>query len=489
MAGMMIIRRIGGSLRARRNLFAATPLRQRLASDSEWQLALGRSAPLHTSALLERLVSFHLSDIGEGIREVTVKEWYVKVGDVVEQFDNLCEVQSDKASVTITSRYDGKIAKLHHDVDSIALVGKPLLDFEVKDDDDDGDDSGSSSSSSSSSDDESDSPKDVKSAATLPGQLATGKVLATPAVRRIAMEHKVDLGKVRASGRNGRVLKGDVLEYLQLIPQGTVKPHPTVQTPLRPAAAAAASATPGSKTSPAFVDLKDAHTVVPLKGIAKAMVKSMTEALKIPHFAYCDEIDVTRLVSVRDQLKEEAARRGVKLTYMPFFLKAASAALREFPILNSSYDESTESVIYKAYHNISVAMQTPNGLVVPNVKNVDQKSIMQIAADMNALQDRGTRGALTPDDFANGTFALSNIGIIGGTYTHPVVISPQVAIGGLGKTRVLPRFDAAGNVVAAHIMVVSWTADHRIIDGVTMASFSNLWKQYLENPNMLLLAA
>lgn len=115
---------------------------------------------------------------------------------------------------------------------------------------------------------------------------------------------------------------------------------------------------------------------------------------------------------MRDQLKEEAARRGVKLTYMPFFLKAASAALREFPILNSSYDESAESVIYKAYHNISVAMQTPNGLVVPNVKNVQQKSIMQIAADMNALQDRGTRGALTPDDFANGTFALSNIGIV-----------------------------------------------------------------------------
>ncbi|XP_049549008.1 lipoamide acyltransferase component of branched-chain alpha-keto acid dehydrogenase complex, mitochondrial [Anopheles darlingi] len=476
MAGV-IIRRIGGSLSARRYMLGALPLRQRLACESQCQLAR-RSAPLHSSAVLERLVSFHLSDIGEGIREVTVKEWYVKVGDVVEQFDNLCEVQSDKASVTITSRYDGKIAKLHHDVDSIALVGKPLLDFEVEEDDE-------NDSSSSSSDDESESPKDVVSAMTLPGQLTPGKVLATPAVRRIAMEHKVDLGKVRASGRNGRVLKGDVLEYLQLIPQGTVKPHPTLEKPSRPAAAVAASA---SKISPAFVDLKDAHTVVPLKGIAKAMVKSMTEALKIPHFAYCDEIDVTKLVSVRNQLKEEAARRGVKLTYMPFFLKAASAALREFPILNSSYDESAESVIYKAYHNISVAMQTPNGLVVPNVKNVEQKSIMQIAADMNALQDRGTRSALTPDDFANGTFALSNIGIIGGTYTHPVVISPQVAIGGLGKTRVLPRFDAAGNVTAAHIMVVSWTADHRIIDGVTMASFSNLWKQYLENPNMLLLA-
>ncbi|XP_310535.6 lipoamide acyltransferase component of branched-chain alpha-keto acid dehydrogenase complex, mitochondrial [Anopheles gambiae] len=469
MSGLFNLRRYGASI-ARHHLLACGGSTCRRPPSH----AFGRA--LHTTAALDRVVSFHLSDIGEGIREVTVKEWYVKVGDVVEQFDNLCEVQSDKASVTITSRYDGKIVKLHHDVDGVALVGKPLLDFDVVDEE--GDDSGSSSSSDSSSSDE----EDTKAAAQQAGQVAataaSGKVLATPAVRRIAMENKVDLSKVPATGRNGRVLKGDVLEFLEVIPKGTVKPHPSL---------VAKEQRKAEPTAP--LDLKQAETVVPLKGVAKAMVRSMTDALKIPHFAYCDEVDVTRLVAVRAELKEEAAARGVKLTYMPFFLKAASNALLQHPILNSSFDEPSESVIYKRYHNISVAMQTPQGLVVPNVKSVEQKSILQIAQDLNALQERGAKGALTPNDFANGTFALSNIGIIGGTYTHPVVMTPQVAIGGLGQTRVLPRFDADGRVVPAHIMVVSWTADHRIIDGVTMASFSNLWKQYLENPNLLMLGA
>uniref|UniRef100_A0A182M3L0 Dihydrolipoamide acetyltransferase component of pyruvate dehydrogenase complex n=1 Tax=Anopheles culicifacies TaxID=139723 RepID=A0A182M3L0_9DIPT len=469
MAGLFNLRRYGASI-ARHHLLTGGTTRRRPPPHAN---VFGRA--LHTTTVLDRVVSFHLSDIGEGIREVTVKEWYVKVGDVVEQFDNLCEVQSDKASVTITSRYDGKIVKLHHNVDEIALVGKPLLDFDVEEQEEDD----SSSSSSSSSDEETERP--AAKTAEAGGQAPVGKVLATPAVRRIAMENKLDLTKVPATGRNGRVLKGDVLEFLQVIPKGTVKPHPTLLAQANKEQRKPEPSTP--------VDLKQAETIVPLKGVAKAMVRSMTEALKIPHFAYCDEVDVTKLVEVRSQLKEEAARQGIKLTYMPFFLKAASNALLQHPILNSSFDESSESVIYKAYHNISVAMQTPQGLVVPNVKNIEQKSILQIANDLNALQERGAKGALTPNDFANGTFALSNIGIIGGTYTHPVVMTPQVAIGGLGKTRVLPRFNDAGQVVPAHIMVVSWTADHRVIDGVTMASFSNLWKQYLENPNLLMLGA
>lgn len=192
---------------------------------------------------------------------------------------------------------------------------------------------------------------------------------------------------------------------------------------------------------------------------------------------------------MREALKAEALARGVKLTYMPFFVKAASNALKEFPIVNSSFDEPNESVIYKSYHNISIAMHTPQGLVVPNVKNVDSKTILEIAADLNALQERGAKGTLTPDDFVNGTFSLSNIGIIGGTYTHPCIMAPQVAIGAIGQTKILPRFDASGNVVPAHIINVSWCADHRIIDGVTMASFSNAWKRHLENPTLFLLSA
>lgn len=445
---------------------------RRFLSSRPWNSAI--PAQFHTSSVLDKQVSFNLSDIGEGIREVTVKEWFVKEGDVVEQFDNLCEVQSDKASVTITSRYDGKIVKLHKLVDEIALVGKPLLDFDVEEDADE------SSSSDSSSDEEVEVQSQQAVAASV---ISSGKVLATPAVRRIAMENKVDLRSVKASGRNGRVLKGDVLEFLNIIPEGTVKPHPSIAA--QQARTAAAAPTPAVKP----LELKQAETVVPLKGVAKAMYKSMSESLKIPHFAYSDEIDVSKLVQVREDLKKDALARGVKLTYMPFFVKAASNALKQFPILNSSFCEATESVIYKSYHNISIAMHTPQGLVVPNVKNVDQKSILEIAADLNALQERGAKGALGPDDFANGTFSLSNIGIIGGTYTHPCIMAPQVAIGAIGKTKVLPRFDASGAVVPAHVMNVSWSADHRVIDGVTMASFSNAWKALLENPQLFLLSA
>ncbi|KAH8289383.1 hypothetical protein KR054_004404 [Drosophila jambulina] len=428
---------------------------------------------LHLTPSLEKKVSFNLSDIGEGIREVTVKEWFVKVGDTVEQFDNLCEVQSDKASVTITSRYDGKITKIYHSIDEIALVGKPLLDFDVQEEDD-GDDeteeTTSSSSESSSSETERVKPSESESG---------GRVIipATPAVRRLAKENQLDLAKVPATGRNGRVLKGDILEYLGQVPPGTNVPHPTLAQAKKVSPAAAPVPVPAP-----------ADRVEVLKGVRKAMLKSMTESLKIPHFAYSDEIDMTQLMQFRDQLQAVAKENGVpKLTFMPFCIKAASVALSKYPIVNSSLDLANESLIYRSAHNISVAIDTPQGLVVPNIKNCQAKSIIEIARDLNALVERGRTGSLTPSDFADGTFSLSNIGVIGGTYTHPCIMAPQVAIGAMGRTKAVPRFNAKDEVVKAYVMSVSWSADHRVIDGVTMASFSNVWKQYLEQPALFLL--
>lgn len=146
---------------------------------------------------------------------------------------------------------------------------------------------------------------------------------------------------------------------------------------------------------------------------------------------------MTRLIEFRDQLKEVAAENGVaKLTFMPFCIKAASIALTKYPILNSSLDAENEAIIYKGAHNISVAIDTPQGLVVPNIKNVQNKNIIEIAKDLNALVERGRKGALTPQDFADGTFSLSNIGVVGGTYTHPCIMAPQVSIGAMGRTKV-----------------------------------------------------
>ncbi|XP_016924266.2 lipoamide acyltransferase component of branched-chain alpha-keto acid dehydrogenase complex, mitochondrial [Drosophila suzukii] len=440
------------------------------------QATLRRS--LHVTSSLDKSVSFNLSDIGEGIREVTVKEWFVKVGDTVEQFDNLCEVQSDKASVTITSRYDGKITKIYHNIDEIALVGKPLVDFDVLDEEgDDAEDSSSSSASSESSASETAREKLIGAAATSTG----GRVItpATPSVRRLAKEHQLDLAKVPATGKNGRVLKGDILEFLGQVPPGTNVPHPTLATNKPEASSAPAASAPISVP---------ADRVEVLKGVRKAMLKSMTKSLKIPHFAYSDEIDMTQLVQFRSQLQAVAKENGVpKLTFMPFCIKAASVALSKYPIINSSLDLASESLIFKGAHNISVAIDTPHGLVVPNIKNCQAKNIIEIAKELNALVERGRTGSLSPADFADGTFSLSNIGVIGGTYTHPCIMAPQVAIGAMGRTKAVPRFNDKDEVVKAYIMSVSWSADHRVIDGVTMASFSNVWKQYLEQPALFLL--
>lgn len=417
-------------------------------------------------------MTFNLSDIGEGIHEVVVKEWFVEEGQSVSQFDNICEVQSDKASVTITSRFDGKVKKLHYSIDDIALVGKPLIDFDVDEDDEDGDSSSSSSSDSDSS--SGSSSEEAKS---------SNKFLCVPSVRRLAKENNIDLSKVHATGKGHRILKGDVLEYLNLIPKGTQKPHPSLKHTSEDKSEfdVPPPLTRRTVVSPLV------HKVVPLKGVPKVMYKSMTEALKIPHFSYSEEIDMTKLVSVRDEVKIEAQSRGIKITYMPFFIKATSLCLHKFPILNSSLDEENISIIYKPYHNISIAIHTPMGLVVPNLKEVHNKSILEISKDLSSLHDRGIKGQLTPEDFSDGTFTLSNIGVIGGTVAHPVIMKPQVCIAAIGKIYVLPRFNKVGDITKAHIMNVSFSADHRVIDGVTISSFVNLWKQYLENPNLFLL--
>jgi len=178
---------------------------------------------------------------------------------------------------------------------------------------------------------------------------------------------------------------------------------------------------------------------------------------------------------------------GIKLSFMPFFIKAASMALTQYPVLNSSVDEACENITYKASHNIGLAMDTNQGLIVPNIKHVQSLSVLDIAQELARLLEAGNKGTLGSKDLTGGTFTLSNIGSIGGTYAKPVIMSPQVAIGAIGRIQVLPRFDHDSNVVKANIMQVSWSADHRVIDGATMARFSNLWKSYLENPSLMIL--
>lgn len=452
--------------------------------DCETSIESSHARQFHTTTIQRaEIVKFHLSDIGEGIKEVTVKEWFINVGDKVSQFDQLCEVQSDKASVTITSRYDGIIKKIHFQVDEIAQTGDALVDIETI-----GEDDSSSSDSSSDSDAEVQELEAINVGEESPGKHHK-KALAAPAVRRIATEHGVHITEVMGSGREGRVLKEDILSYIEQRKgeeAGSIKSH--LKQPVqadaksgKPKTESIRSAPPSIKTLPVTVASSEDKTV-PLKGITKAMNKAMSESLKIPHFGYSDEIDIGRLVDVRKRLKASTAEKGIKLSYMPFFVKACSMALAEYPIMNSYFNAQQETITYKADHNIGVAMDTAHGLLVPNIKRVQLLSVLEIAQELNRLQELGWAGKLGESELKGGTFALSNIGSIGGTYASPVIFPPQVAIGAIGRVQALPRFDEHDNVIKAHIVKFSWSADHRVLDGATVARFSNAMKGYLEEP-------
>ncbi|XP_072024001.1 lipoamide acyltransferase component of branched-chain alpha-keto acid dehydrogenase complex, mitochondrial-like [Amphiura filiformis] len=486
-----------------RALYHGTTTDQRRPTSCTFQ-----ALPLQTGLMLRRNIStsrrscsdilqFKLSDIGEGIAEVTLKEWYVKEGDIVAQFESICEVQSDKASVTITSRYDGVIRKLHYEVDDIAKVGTPLIDIEVEDTDKMDEDIEDSSSSSSDSDEE---VAPVAATATS-GGASVGltpvqervRVLATPAVKRLAMEHDIKLIDVVGTGKDRRVLKEDMLKHIEMLASGQTPAKPAKAAPTKPITTPPVPqpATPPSpvlppvrRPAPVYIseDRKE-----PIKGIQMAMVKTMKIANEIPHFGYCDEIEVSRLVELKPTLQKAAADRGVKFSFMPLFIKAASTALFSFPILNAYVDEKCESMTYKAVHNIGFAMDTPHGLLVPNIKNCESLSIFEIAQDLSRLMELGKVGKLGQDDLSGGTFTLSNIGTVGGTYAKPVLMPPQVAIGAIGRIQAVPRFDADDELYKAHVLNVSWSADHRVIDGATMARFSNLWKSYLETPATMIL--
>ncbi|XP_077274985.1 dihydrolipoamide branched chain transacylase E2 [Temnothorax americanus] len=451
-----------------------------------------------------RVIPFNLADIGEGIRDVTVKEWYVKPGDRVNQFDKICDVESDKAAVTITSRYDGFVKTLHYKVDDVAMVGSALCDIEIEDDSkdestserDDVEESVRSAENQETGkakereiDEETDNSKNRETEinekiyiwenkkremneVSQMGQsedIILGKVLATPAVRKIAKENNIKLKDVTATGKEGRVLKEDILAHLQKISADS-----KVRTEVKTEALSFTNVT--GKT-------------VGLKGYSKHMWKTMTKSLSIPHFVYSDECNVNQVMRYRNEVKDSLRERGVFLTLLPFFVKAASLALEQCPKLNAWLDEESQTLMVLDNHNIGIAMDTPEGLVVPNIKNVQNLSVHAIARELNRLQECGSKSSIPLADLTGTTFTLSNIGVVGGTYTKPVILPPQVIIGAFGKAQKLPRFDDKGNVVPASIMSVSWSADHRVVDGVTVAKFSNLWKQYVENPAYLLIDA
>ncbi len=386
---------------------------------------------------------------------------------------------TDKLVAKIPSSYAGKVSKLNFKNDDICQVGQSLLEMEVSDDVKVKEEPAKEEPAPEQKPEPTPAPAPAAPAAeSKPSEPAPeGKVLATPAVRGLAAELKVDLKKVKATGKGGRVTKSDVLKFAEAMKSGAAPAGAPIEVP---------------KTAP--VALAE-DRVVKLTGIRRGMTKSMTEALHIPHYNIQEEFEVDKLAKIRSAFS--AANPKNKISFLPFFVKACSQVMIQMPVFNaitnSTVDQDGYIVDYveKADHNISIAVDTPSGLVVPCLKAVQKKSIMQINDEMKQLIDRARKGTLTKADLSDSTFTISSIGSLGCMTGSPVIFRPQVAIMAMGKTSLMPVFTKQKNgeytMKPKETMCISLSCDHRIIDGATGARFVGLLKKYIEDIDTMLL--
>ncbi|KAI2640514.1 2-oxoacid dehydrogenases acyltransferase-domain-containing protein [Hypomontagnella submonticulosa] len=469
-------------------------------TESQVRAALIRG--FHSTRHFQAVKPVLLADIGEGIVECEIIQWFVEPNARVEEFSPLCEVQSDKASVEITSRFSGVVKKLYYEAGEMAKVGKPFVDIDIQGGASQEDldaltapepakegtseplnkeslskppqAQGPTSRATDSSAQEDSKPK--------PAPVKKGKCasLATPAVRHLSKELNVDIMEIEGTGRDGRVLKEDIYKFVEQRNSPAQSAQPTSPFPC------------GAPTDTE----KQTETAVQLTNTQQQMFKAMTRSLNIPHFLYADEIDFSQLHELRRRLNKavaQTAKEGEvsKLTYLPFIIKAVSIALHQYPILNARVDVDPETskptLVHRSQHNIGVAMDTPVGLLVPVIKNVGAKSVLAIAAELSRLQSQASAGKLSPQDLSGGTITVSNIGNIGGTYVSPVIVEKEVAILGIGRMRTVPAFDDEDNVVKKYVCNFSWSADHRVVDGATMARAAEVVRKIVEEPDVMVL--
>jgi len=427
---------------------------------------------------------FKLPDIGEGIHEGEIVKWFVKAGDQIEEDDVLAEVQNDKSVVEIPSPVSGTVEEVLVDEGTVAVVGDTIVKIDAPDAEEmtfKGSDSDESASQSSESADDSkeEAATESTSASTQEEDVDENKrVKAMPSVRKYARENGVNIKAVSATGKNGRITKEDIDAHLnggQTTSESTTEAQGTEET--ASAAQSAPTATEG--------EFPETTEKIPAmrKAIAKAMVNSKHTA---PHVTLMDEIDVQELWDHRKKFKEIAAEQGVKLTFLPYVVKALVSALKKYPALNTSFNEEAGEIVHKHYWNIGIAADTDRGLLVPVVKNADRKSIFQISDEINELAVKARDGKLASDEMKGATCTISNIGSAGGQWFTPVINHPEVAILGIGRIAQKPIVKD-GEIVAAPVLSLSLSFDHRQIDGATGQNAMNHIKRLLNNPELLLM--
>jgi 2-oxoisovalerate dehydrogenase E2 component (dihydrolipoyl transacylase) len=448
--------------------------------------SLRRARPFSSTPTSQAIIGQKLTDVGEGTKEVSVTQWFVEEGAAVKEWDKLCEVQSDKAQVDITSLYTGIVKKIHFKADEIIQTGDDILDIEVEGEEEaapaeEEEEGGAvaeqqvaraeqqvARAEQTAEDGASQKPDDTEATSPPKARKEPGKYasLATPAVRGLLKEHNLEIEDIEGTGKDGRVLKEDV--HKQLEGGHAVRGTPAAETP-----------------KPGIVS-KQVEISQRLTPIQSQMFKAMTASLSIPHFLYSDTANVTQLSSMRKSLNTKSNPDTTpKLSYLPFVVKAVSLALEKYPLLNARIDTTSEKLqlVMRAHHNIGIAMDTPTGLLVPVIKSVNARSILSIASEIARLGKLGQAGKLSNADLSGGTITVSNIGSIGGETVGPVIVEGQLAIMGVGKVKAVPIFAEDGEtLIRAEMMGVSWSADHRVVDGATMARMASIVQGYLEDP-------
>jgi pyruvate dehydrogenase E2 component (dihydrolipoamide acetyltransferase) len=442
-------------------------------------------------------VELEMPELAESVIEGEIVKWLVKEGEHVKADQPLVEVMTDKVTVEIPSPYEGILLKQVAPEGAVVPIGKPIAIFGKEGESIDDHPSAKVTPPVAAVEKPVATPEKTQSASAKPAAPASapaksapaprgngqphgvsstsqgpsesavlsrfGRPLAAPAVRKLARELGVDLFHVRGSGDGGRIQREDVQRVAGKAPAEGV-----------------------TRKAPAIV-ISQEDERVPLRGLRRVIADHMVHSKHTAaHTLHVDEVDLTDLVAMRARAKERAAAAGVKLTYLPFFVKAATAALKRYPYMNASLDDQKQEIILKKRYNIGIAANTDDGLVVPVIHNADRKTIFELAAEIAALAEKARNGKLSHDEISDGTFTITNVGSVGGLFTFPIINYPEVGI--LGTHSIVERpVVRDGQIVVRSMMYLSISFDHRVVDGATAAMFVKDVAQSLAQPDVLLM--
>jgi pyruvate dehydrogenase E2 component (dihydrolipoamide acetyltransferase) len=405
---------------------------------------------------------FRMPDIGEGVVEGEIVKWHVRPGQNVKEDDPLVEVMTDKATVMIPSPRKGTILETRGEEGGIVKVGAVLLTLETAD---------GAAKATAQKTEKKETPKaepqqKQSAPATAQSETSKGRALATPALRKMAQDIGIDINAVNGTGPGGRITKEDIVNF-------------------QSAGASKQAATPSAPPKFAVVGGSEKVEEIPFRGLRKKVAEKMTESkTHAVHYTYVDEIDVSQLVNLRNSLKDEASAKKVKLTYLPFIIKALVEGLKKYPLLNSSLDEQSGKILVRHYYHMGIGVATPEGLTVVVVKNADQKSLFDLANEVERLSEAARQNKVALEDLKGSTFTITSLGTMGGMFATPVINYPEVAIVGIHKIEQRPVVHE-GQIVIRDRMYMSLSFDHRVVDGAVGAEFTQYVKRFLENPALL----